>query len=58
MRKSKVDGVGYTLDGVKLDIADLNMLQSLRPESFLQMPFQTTFEDHFDLFSKTRLIFP
>ena len=31
MRKSKVDGVGYTLDGVKLSIADLNMLQSQRP---------------------------
>ena len=30
MRKSKVDGVGYTLDGVKLGIAALNMLQSLR----------------------------
>jgi hypothetical protein len=25
MRKSKVDGVGYTLDGVKLGIAALNM---------------------------------
>ena len=35
MRKSKVDGVGYTLDGVKLGIADLNMLQSLRPAFYL-----------------------